>query len=246
MSNWGPVLYLANLLQPVLAGIESFVHDWGIAVILLTLIVRVCLFPVSIRQARFGYRNRAFTKAYRDVQKTYKDDPDKLKDAAMKLTVEHKYNPFSMLGPMLLQMPIFAAVYAVFYHFGSDIHTVLLPWADALGQSDALHILPLLVGGINALGALVPMIAPDESVQASALAKFLPMLVIFPMMLFFLWKAPAAIGLYMAASSLWGIAERKFLRTPYAMDKFRLNTGLAKMNGNVGELRRVGETGELS
>ena len=62
MSNWGPILFLADLLRPVLAGIENLVHDWGLAVILLTLIVRVCLFPMTVRQARFGTATELFPK----------------------------------------------------------------------------------------------------------------------------------------------------------------------------------------
>lgn len=245
MSNWGPVLELAKLFKPVLAGIDSVVHDWGIAVILLTLIVRICLFPLSIRQARFGYKNRAFTKAYREVQQTHKHDPDKLKEAAKQLTLEHKFNPFSMVGTMVLQMPIFAAVYAVFYHFGNDIHTVLLPWAEALSQSDSTHALPFLVGGLSAVGAMVPLLPPENAGQLGVLPKLLPMLMVFPMMLFFLWKAPVAIGLYMATSSLWGMLERRFLRTPFALRKFRLEAGLAKPDPRMGELRRFGETGDI-
>ncbi|KEO84519.1 YidC/Oxa1 family membrane protein insertase [Tumebacillus flagellatus] len=242
MSNWGPILYLASLLRPVLAGIENAVHDWGLAVILLTLIVRVCLFPLSVRQARFAHRNRAFSKAYKEVQKQHKDDPDKLKEAAMKLTVEHKFNPFSMLGTLVLQMPVFAAVYAVFTHFGSDITTVLLPWAHALNQADAAHIMPFVIGIVSALGSLVPLIPPDETVSA-VMPKIVPILFVSVMMVFFLWKAPVAIGLYMVTSSLWGICERKFLRSEFAQSKFHLHTGLAKPVSNVGELRGV-ETGE--
>ena len=123
------------------------------------------------------------------MKQKHKDDPDKLKEAAMKLTTEHKFNPFSMLGTMVLQMPIFAAVYAVFYHFGSDITTVLLPWSHALNQADAAHILPFLVGGLSAAGAWVPIVAPDEMGQVGQMSKLLPILMVFPMMLFFLLES---------------------------------------------------------
>jgi YidC/Oxa1 family membrane protein insertase len=221
MSNWGPILYLAHLLHPVLAGIDYVVHDWGLAVILLTLIVRLVLFPLSVRQARFAYRNKAFSKAYKQLREKHKDDLDTLQAETKKLTIEQKYNPFGMLGTLVLQMPIMAAVYAVFYHFGSNITSALIPWASALAHTDPLHIVPIIVAVLSAAGSLVPMVDPEATMKLAGRA--LPIVMMVPMMAFFLWKAPVAIGLYMATSSLWGMAERGFLRTMYAVKKFRLH-----------------------
>ena len=150
MSNWAPVVWLANLLRPVLEGIEWFVHDWGLAVILLTVLVRLFLFPMTLRQARFAWKNRIFMKAYKEVQAKFKDNPEKLREEATKLTLEHKFNPLSMMGTAILQMPIFAAVYAVFYHFGADITSSVVPWAHSLAALDPSHALPLLVAALSA------------------------------------------------------------------------------------------------
>lgn len=226
MSNWAPILFLANLLRPVLEGIESFVHDYGLAVVLLTVLVRLVLFPLTVKQARFAYKNRIFMKAYKEVQAKCKDKPEKLKEEAAKLTLEHKFNPFSMMGTMILQMPIFAAVYAVFYHFGTDITTSLIPWVSSLGMMDPSHVLPLLVAGLSAAGVLVPMISPEGAEGVQQAGKMMPILIMFPVMLFFLWKAPVAIALYMGASSVWGMAERLFLRSRFAVRALRLDPAM--------------------
>ena len=147
MSNWAFVKWLAELLQPVLAGIEGFVHDWGLAVILFTLLVRLVLFPMTMRQARFAWRSRRFSNAYKEVKEKHKDNPDKMQEEAKKVMIEHKFNPLGMFGTMILQLPIFAAVYAVFYHFGNDITSVLTPWATRLGHSDPYHIMPIFAPG---------------------------------------------------------------------------------------------------
>lgn len=235
MSNWGPVLWLAHLLNPVLTGIESFVHDWGLAVILLTLLVRLVLFPLTVRQARFSFRSRAFSKAYKEAQAKYKDQPEKLKQEMLRLTVEHKFNPFSMIGTAIFQMPVLAAVYAVFYHFGSDITSALLPWVSALSQSDSWHIMPVLAAALTAGGTLVPMIAPDAVDTVQTMPKWSMVAIFFPMMLFFLWRAPVAIALYMGTSALWGILERTFLRTNFAMQTFKLNPALSGEAGGAGK-----------
>lgn len=226
MSNWGFVKFLAELLQPVLAGIEGFVHDWGLAVILFTLCVRLVLFPMTVRQARFAWRSRLFTKAFKEVQEKHKNNQDKMKEETTRLALEHKFNPFGMIGTMILQMPIFAAVYAVFYHFGGDITSVLVPWASALGSSDPYHIMPLLAAVVSALGALVPVIEPEEVKQIGLNAKLFPIVLMFSMMLMFMWKAPVAIALYMGTTSLWGMVERTFLRSRFAVRKLKLNPAL--------------------
>ncbi|HEU4963423.1 MAG TPA: YidC/Oxa1 family membrane protein insertase, partial [Bacilli bacterium] len=184
MSNWGPVVYLAGLLKPILGGIEGFVHDWGLAVILLTLMVRICLFPMSIRQARFAWKNRLFTRAMRDLREKLKDKPDQLKESTQILMREHKFNPLSPLGTMLLQMPIFAAVYGVFYHFGGNITSALVPWAHALSHSDPFHIMPFVVAGLTGLGVLVPMLQPETVEGVSLVKKFMPLMYMLPVMLF--------------------------------------------------------------
>ncbi|MFD2169557.1 YidC/Oxa1 family membrane protein insertase [Tumebacillus lipolyticus] len=233
MSNWGVVQFLAGLLHPVLNAIEGFVHDWGLAVILFTLLVRLVLFPISIRQARFAWKNRRFMNAMKDLRARFRDKPDQLKERTTQLALEHKFNPFGMIGTSILQMPIFAAVYALFYHFGSDITSSLIPWATALGQSDATHALPLFAALFTAGGVLVPIIQPDAIEQVAWLKKLTPMLMMMPLMLLVLWKAPVAISLYMSTTAAWGMIERTFLRSRFAVRRFRLNPDLV-MSGAQG------------
>lgn len=223
MSNWGVIQFLAGVLHPVLNTIEGFVHDWGLAVILFTLLVRLVLFPFSIRQARFAWKNRKFTKAMMELRKKLGDKPEKLREETTNLALEHKFNPFGAIGTAILQMPIFAAVYALFYHFGSDITSVLVPWAAALGVSDPTHALPVVAALVTAGGALVPLIQPEGVEQAALLKKMTPMLMMLPIMLFVLWKAPVAISLYMSTTAVWGMLERTFLRSKFAVMRFRLD-----------------------
>ena len=241
MSNWGPVVWMASYLKPGLGGIEAFVHDWGLAVILLTLLVRMVLFPLTVRQARFSWRSRAFSKALKGVQAKYKDQPDQLRQEMVKLQLEHKFNPLSMIGTAVLQMPVMAAVYAVFYHFGSDITSGFLPWVHALSQSDPWHVMPVLAALLGASGTLVPMIAPDTVETVQAMGKWPMMMIFFSMMVFFLWKAPVAIALYMGTSSLWGMIERTFLRSGFAVRKFKLNPQGAVAAAGAGKLESEAE-----
>ncbi|ASS74419.1 hypothetical protein CIG75_05070 [Tumebacillus algifaecis] len=242
MSNWAVVQFLAGLLHPVLNTIEGVVHDWGLAVILFTLLVRLVFFPISVRQARFAWKNRKFSKAIKELRTRFADKPERLREETTRLALEHKFNPFGALGTAILQMPIFAAVYALFYHFGADITSVLIPWASALGHNDSTHVLPMIAALFTAGGALVPLIQPEAVEQMAALKKLTPMLMMLPLMLFVLWKAPVAISLYMGTTALWGMLERTFLRSAFAVKRFRLDPDAIFSSGQGGVIATEDET----
>ena len=71
------------------------------------------------------------------------------------------------------------------------------------------------------------MIEPDNIRQVGMGGKMFPVILMFSMMIMFMWKAPVAIALYMGTTSLWGMLERTFLRSDYAVRKFKLNPALA-------------------
>ncbi|MEL7473469.1 MAG: membrane protein insertase YidC [Planctomycetota bacterium] len=115
--------WLTESLHTVLLFAHDYlVRDWALAIILLVVVVRTCLHPITrwsqIRMQRFGKQMQAMGPKQKELQKKYKDDPKKLQQEMGRLMREEGVNPAGMLGclPMFLQMPIWVALYATLYY----------------------------------------------------------------------------------------------------------------------------------
>ena len=93
--------------------IEGVVGDWGLAIIVLTVLVRLALMPLTIKQTRSMYELQRIQPKIKELQAKYKDDKEKLQEETMKFYQENKVNPFGGCLPMLLQMPLLIALYQV-------------------------------------------------------------------------------------------------------------------------------------
>ena len=114
--------WLADLLAMVLTTLDKYVvFDWGLAIILLVLIVRTMLHPITkksqINMQRFGKVMQKLKPEIDKLKSKYPDEPKKVQSEQMALMKKHGVNPFQMLGclPMFLQMPIWVALYALLY-----------------------------------------------------------------------------------------------------------------------------------
>ena len=114
--------WLADFLAIVLTTLDKYVvFDWGIAIIVLVLIVRTILHPITkksqINMQRFGKVMQKLKPEIDKLKKKYPDDPKRVQKEQMQLMAKYGVNPFQMLGclPMFLQMPIWVALYALLY-----------------------------------------------------------------------------------------------------------------------------------
>ncbi len=103
--------FLAQPLAPVLAGFYAIVASYGLAIILVTLVVRVLLLPLSIKSTRSMREMQVIQPELKKLQKKYKGDRQKLNEETMKLYKEHGVNPLGGCLPLLLQMPVFFALF---------------------------------------------------------------------------------------------------------------------------------------
>ena len=117
---------IANVLQPLIDVFDAilvFFHDrpglsWGTSIIALTVVVRVLLLPLAIRQFHSMQGLQQLAPEMKKLQEKYKDDRQRLNQEMMKLYQEHKVNPFGSCLPLLLQMPVFIAL---FYLLRADL-----------------------------------------------------------------------------------------------------------------------------
>jgi YidC/Oxa1 family membrane protein insertase len=107
---WGLIL---KFIFDILKAIHGVVGDWGLAIIVLTIIFRLILWPLTIKQTRSMANMQKVQPLMKEIQEKYADDKEKQNEEMMKLYSEHKVNPLSGCLPMLIQMPLLIAFYQV-------------------------------------------------------------------------------------------------------------------------------------
>lgn len=231
---WTNVLIACtNLMHWVLGGLHVVIPNYGVCILLLTLVVRLAMFPISRKQALMSVRMQALGPEMKKVQEKHKDDPQARQQAMMELYRKHGVNPLGSCWVMLLQMPIFMGLY---YALQESIHFRLADflWIKNLAAPDMLYYWgegvpwinrPQDQGGFLYLGPyfnILPLIAvglmvvhqklftpPPADEQQAMQMKMMKYMMLF-MGLFF-YKVAAGLALYFIVSSLWGLAERRFL-----------------------------------
>jgi YidC/Oxa1 family membrane protein insertase len=116
--------------------------SYGLAIIVFTIIIRIILLPLSVKQLRSTAKMGAIQPEMKKVQAKYKSDPQKAQQEVMKLYKENGVNPMGGCLPMIVQMPILFSLYAVFQHL--NMHGVGFLWMQDLTKSDPIYILPIL------------------------------------------------------------------------------------------------------
>ena len=241
-----------NLMHAILGILYTYLYlPYGIAIIALTVLVRLAMFPISRKQALMSVRMQALAPEMKELQAKYADDPRAKQQAVMELYRKHGVNPFGSCWVMLLQMPIFMGLY---YALQESIHFRLANflWIDNLAAPDMLfgwgELIPWInrpdnLGGMLYLGPyfnLLPIIAialmvvqqkmftpPPADEQQEMQMKMMKYMMVFMGILFY--KVAAGLALYFIVSSAWGLAERRFLpKAGIASGKPEANTSSAK------------------
>lgn len=214
-----------ELIFRFLFEIEAVVGDWGMAIIVLTVLVRLILMPLTIKQTKSMYELQRIQPKMKELQAKYKDDKEKLQEETLKFYQENKVNPFSGCLPMLLQMPILFALYQVLGGTEAKPGT-LIKYLAAQGEIGTFFFLiPNIAktpAQVFAAGGLVAAIPYLLLVALFAISVWLPQ-ALMPgdkqqkmigaymavVMLFFGWSAPAGVLLYWDVSSIWGIGQQQ-------------------------------------
>lgn len=216
--DWAAVVYygtfdlISHGLLQLLGFIQRLVHNWGGAIIILSALIYLILYPLSLRQMRSMKQMQALQPAIEELRKLYKDNPQKLNAAIMELYREHKINPLSGCLPLILQIPVFFALYQAL------IRSVALKganflWIKDLSEPDRLFILPVslpvLGNEINILpilmtiGMFVQQKMSLSTASAGSTEQQKLMLIIFPLMFgFIFYRMPAGLVLYWFVNSV--------------------------------------------
>lgn len=184
--------------------IHSVVGNWGWSIIVLTIIIKLIFFPLSATSYKSMARMRAASPKMKTIRERYGDDRQKMSQAMMKLYKEEKLNPLSGCLPVIIQMPVFIALYWVLLESVEIRQAPWLGWIHDLSVSDPYLILPIIMGATMFLQQhLNP--APPDPIQAK-MFKLMPIIFTF----FFIWF-PAGLVLYWVVNNILSISQQWFI-----------------------------------
>ena len=200
--DYGKFFVIASPIFWLLTQINELVGNYGVSILLLTLVIKTILYPLSAKSLKSMAKMRQLTPKINALKEKYGDDKQQLMQAQMELWKKEQVNPFGGCLPMLLQMPVFLGIYWVLNESVELRQAPFVLWYNDLSQMDPFFILPILFGAAMFWQqSLTPMQTSDPA-QAKMM-KFMP--VIFSV--FFLWF-PAGLVLYYVANSLLSILQQ--------------------------------------
>ncbi|MCK4777035.1 MAG: membrane protein insertase YidC [Actinomycetia bacterium] len=203
-----------DLLLEILNFFYSYVGNYGVAIVLLTIVVRLILLPLTIKQTKSMLAMQKFQPKIKELQEKYKKDKEKLQKETMKLYSENKINPLGGCLPLILQIPIFWALFRMLLNnkdlaqasfLGiSDLSRMPGYYAFSQLSTNFVEVLPyyfLVI--IMMLTTYIPQkMMPTDSQQA----KTMNFMVIF--MVVIAWRLPAGILIYWITTNMWQIAQQ--------------------------------------
>lgn len=190
--------FLNTIMLKTLRFFYSLFPNYGIAIILLTLLVRLVLYPLTLNQTKAMAKMQKIQPKLRDIQDRFKDDPQKMNEEVMKLYTKNNVNPLSGCLPILLQLPIIMALYNTF-RIAVELRKAPFLWMTDLSKSDPYLILPI---AITALMFYQQGKSTMDPAQKQAMA-FMPM-----MMFVITWSLPSGLLVYWFASSVLGLLQQ--------------------------------------
>lgn len=213
-----PILSLTIFVYNIIG-----LHDLGIAIIVMTLIIRVLVLPLSLKSARSQKALSEISPEIDKLKEQYKGNTTAQSEAIMKLYKERKINPLAGCLPLLIQLPILIGMYQVFLnifkpnalekvysfvpHSGAINHTFL----GLMDISQRSIIFALGAGALQFLQARMAMRNQAQSGQAAIMNQ--QMLYLFPVMIIVIsWNLPAGLALYWITTTLFAIGEQLYLR----------------------------------
>ncbi|NVK02429.1 MAG: membrane protein insertase YidC [Oceanospirillaceae bacterium] len=199
--DYGILWFVASPLYMLLKWIYSIVGNWGLAIIGVTLLIKIALFQLNAKAFKSMAKMRKFGPEMARLKELYGDDRQKMSQEMMKLYSKEKINPLGGCLPIVAQMPIFIALYWVLLESVELRHAPFYGYIQDLSQMDPYFILPLLMGASMFIQQLLNPTPPDP--MQAKIMKMLPIIFTF----FFLWF-PAGLVLYWVVNNVLSIAQQ--------------------------------------
>lgn len=199
--DYGWLWWIAQPLFWLLIKIHGFVGNWGVAIILLTVLIKTVFFKLSATSYRSMANMRRVAPKMQDIREQYGEDKAKQSQAMMELYKKEKINPMGGCLPVLVQMPVFISLYWVLMESVELRHSPFFLWIEDLSVMDPLFVLPLLMGA--SMWFMQKLNPPPPDPMQAKIMQWLPVIFTF----FFLWF-PAGLVLYWVVNNLLSMAQQ--------------------------------------
>ena len=213
--DYGILWWISQSLFALLTFLHSLVNNWGVAIILITVVVKGAMYWLTKKQYESMARMRNLAPKMQQLKDRFGDDRQKMSQAMMELYRKEKVNPMGGCLPLLLQMPIFLALYWVLMESVELRHADFALWITDLSVKDPYFVLPILTGAsMYLLQKLQPTTITDPMQQK--IMQWMPV----AMSVFFLWF-PAGLVLYWLVSNVITLIQAKMIYA--SMEKRGIN-----------------------
>lgn len=202
--DYGFLWFLAQPIFWLLSAIHTLLGNWGWSIIVLTIIIKLIFFPLSAASYRSMARMRAVAPKMQALKEQHGDDRQKMSQAVMELYKKEKINPLGGCLPILVQMPVFLALYWVLLESVEMRQAPWMFWITDLSIKDPFFILPIIMGVTMFIQQQLNPTPPDP-MQAKVM-KLLPIIFTF----FFLWF-PAGLVLYWVVNNVLSIGQQWYI-----------------------------------
>ncbi|HEV3165905.1 MAG TPA: YidC/Oxa1 family insertase periplasmic-domain containing protein [Isosphaeraceae bacterium] len=235
-SGWFTIPFSSTMAQFVISpllhriyGLTETVAGWfggkrgnyGLAIILLTITVRLCMFPLSRKQAISAKRMQDLQPHMAELKEKYKDDKERMTKETFALYGKHGVSPLGGCLPALIQLPIFVGLWQALNNSVALRHASFL-WIQNLAAPDMLFKFPFSVPFLGDYFNILPFLVvslmlvqtklfspPATTPEAEMQMKMMKFMMIF--MAFMFYRVPSGLGIYFITSSMWAIGERLLL-----------------------------------
>ncbi|KAA0010669.1 membrane protein insertase YidC [Billgrantia pellis] len=199
--DFGWLWFIANPLFWLLDHIQNIIGNWGWSIVVLTILVKLAMWPLSAKAYKSMARMRKLGPEMQRLKEQYGDDRQKMSQEMMKFYQKEKINPLGGCLPILVQMPVFIALYWMLLESVELRHAPFVFWIQDLSMKDPYFILPILMGASMFVQQLLNPTPPDP--MQAKIMRMLPIVFTF----FFLWF-PAGLVIYWVVNNVISIAQQ--------------------------------------
>jgi len=211
--EYGWFTFISKPLFAVLHWLDNHIGNWGWSIIILTLLIKLILFPLSYKGMMSMQKLKDLAPKMKEIKERYKDDSQKMNMKMMELYKKHGANPMGGCLPMLLQIPVFFALYRVFLNAVELQGAPWALWIQDLSLQDPYFVLPVLMGASMWFQQKITPNTMTDPMQQK-IFQWLPVV----MTMFFL-TFPAGLVLYWLVNNVFTIAQQYVINAAYEKHK---------------------------
>lgn len=202
LVDYGMFAFIGRPLLAIMKVIYSFFQNWGIAIILLTIMVKIVLFPLHMYSIKSMKKMQKIQPRLKEIKEKYKNDPARANQETLALMKAEKANPLSGCLPALMQIPIFIALYSM---LGKSFELYKQPfflWIYDLSIKDPYFVMPILAGGVFFIQQKLTPTTGMDPAQAKVM-MFMPIMITA-----FMLTVPSGLALYMFVNAVFSVFQQ--------------------------------------